>query len=121
SIVNVVVRNTKVRNPKPRQSLGAIGMTGQKERGRGGKNTILIENSDLVGSSAFGFSIKDESPEATIVIDLGGGPLGSKGGNRIIGAAKGAIRADKLNPMWARNNWWGGAPAKVAGEGRVEA
>jgi len=119
SVVNVVVRNTKVVNPKPKQAMGAIGMTGQKERGRGSKNTILIENSDFIGSSAFGFSVKDESPESTIVIDLGGGALGSKGGNRIIAAAQGAVRADKLNVMTAKNNWWGGSAPVIAGEGQV--
>jgi len=119
SVVNVTIRRVKVRNAKPKQTLGSIGMTGQRGPGRGSRNTILIEDSDLIGSSGFGFSVKDETSEPTIVMDLGGGPLGSRGGNRILQTDQGAIRANPMSTIWAQNNWFGGPEPKIGGAGQV--
>lgn len=44
----------------------------------------------------------------SVVVDFGGGALGSVGNNRFIGNEKGAIRITR-DRIAAQYNWWGGA------------
>ena len=76
------------------------------------RNKLLLENSDIVGSTQFGVAISDEGGGYTSTVDLGGGELGSAGNNRIIGSVSGELRAIQANPV-ARNNWWGGGAPTV--------
>jgi hypothetical protein len=47
---------------------------------------------------------------------LGGGALGSRGGNRLSGAGKGGIMTQEVS-ISARRNWWGDAGPKVVTAG----
>ncbi|MBI4885642.1 MAG: hypothetical protein HY824_00985 [Acidobacteria bacterium] len=100
--------------------------------------SVLVENSSLSGFTATSgakpiaavtVTHPSDKTIGTAVIDLGGGPLGSKGRNRFVNnpgldlsvsnanAAAGPIRVD------ASNNYWGGGapatPAKVTTNGNV--
>jgi hypothetical protein len=119
SIVNVTIRRTKIINASPRQVGGAVSMGVEGAQNSGSKLTLLIEDSELTGSSAFAFANTNQSKGAPVaVVDLGGGPLGSKGRNIITGNAKGAFSVQRIQ-VTAKNNWWGGdAPVVVLnGEG----
>lgn len=59
----------------------------------------------------------DDDSTGAFTIDLGGGALGSTGGNRFFGSVIQDIRADMDNgQLKAENNWWGSASGLVAGE-----
>jgi hypothetical protein len=111
--MTVEIRRTRVVGATPRQVGGALSLVAEKERNGGGRVTVLVEDSELSGSSAFGFANTSESPGGPVaIIDLGGGALGSKGRNIIAGNAQGAFKLQK-EQVTARNNWWGGAQPQV--------
>jgi hypothetical protein len=119
SIVNVTIRRTKIINASPRQVGGAVSLGVEGAQNSGSKLTLMIEDSEITGSSAFAFANTNQSKGAPVaVVDLGGGPLGSKGRNVITGNAKGALSVQRIQ-VTAKNNWWGGeAPVVVLnGEG----
>jgi hypothetical protein len=78
--------------------------------------SIKVEDTDLSGSGGRGsgranITVQELGTTARAAIDLGGGPLGSRGGNCIVG---GTLAADVLRQdVAARGNWWGdpGGPA----------
>ena len=74
---------------------------------------IEVENTDVVGTT-YGFTLNGPSGGGghAVTVDLGGGVLGSRGHNRFIDNAKGAMR---LAPhrVAAQHNWWGGAAPTV--------
>ncbi len=112
SIVNLVIRRTKIIGAAPRQTGGAISMMTQMQGNTGSKLTLLVEESEIIGSKAFAFANTNESGESAAVIDMGGGPLGSKGHNIIIANVQGGFKLQG-EKVTARNNWWGGAPPTV--------
>jgi len=80
--------------------------------------TLLVEESEIIGSKAFAVAVANGSGESVAVIDLGGGALGSKGHNVITGNVEGTFKL-QVEKVTARNNWWGGAAPTVTlnGEG----
>lgn len=71
---------------------------------------VRVRDSDLAGSSSRGSSVADFAAEdigttKTAAIDLGGGALGSTGGNCLRGGllAANVVRYD----VFAQHNWWG--------------
>jgi hypothetical protein len=81
---------------------------------------VNVQDSDLSGSSSGVAVAFDQQPTATTasaLIDLGGGALGSRGGNCISGGALLDLEAARYN-VAAEHNWWGAssgpAPGKVA-------
>lgn len=115
SIVSLAVRRTKVIGATPRQTGGAISMMAQREGNKGSKISLLLEDSELVGSKAFAFANTNQSGEPVAVIDMGGGALGSKGRNIIAGNLQGAFKLQGER-VSARNNFWGDVvPDSAAG------
>lgn len=107
SVLDFRIRNTKIIGANPQQAGGAVSLIAQNDRNSGSKVRLLVENCDIVNSSRYGFAILDRSGHADTTVDLGGGPLGSKGGNRVINSAQAEIRVLNANPV-AKNNYWGG-------------
>ncbi len=72
--------------------------------------SVKVQRSDLAGSSSLGSSVADVAVEdlgttRRSVVDLGGGPLGSVGGNCLRG---GLLAANVVGyAVWARGDWWG--------------
>lgn len=118
SLLDVEIRSTKVLNAEPQQAGGAIAFIAQNERNTGSRSSLLLEGCDLVGSQRYGVVITDRSGEATATVDLGGGALGSRGGNRILGSGIGELHVIQASAV-ARHNWWGGGPPRVTLEGEV--
>lgn len=70
---------------------------------------VRVQDSDLSVSSsgvAVAFDQQPTGSTASAVIDLGGGALGSDGGNCIFGGAIYDLEATQYN-VAAENNWWG--------------
>lgn len=116
TVMDIAIRNTKVRRANPRQAGGAISLIAENAQNSGSRATLLIENSDLSGSSQYAFVVVDESPGSSAVVDLGGGALGSRGGNRLSGAGKGGVMTQEVS-VSARNNWWGTVEPKAIANG----
>jgi hypothetical protein len=116
SVVDVRIRNTKVIGAKPRQVGGGISLLPQNADNTGSESKLLIENTDIIDSAAYGFAVADQGDGYTSVIDLGGGALGSAGHNRIINSATGEVLVLNANPV-ARRNWWGGEAPRVELQG----
>ena len=111
SVVNLAIRRTKIIGAAPRQG-AAIAMSAQGQGSTGGRLTLLVEESEIIGAGGFALSVTNGSGESVAVIDLGGGALGSKGQNVITGGFR--LQGEKVT---AKNNWWGGAPPTVTGAG----
>ena len=116
SVFDVVIRGTRILRPNPQQAGGGISLLAQNDRNKGSRTTLLVENSEVIGSGRFGIAILDEGEGYTSVVDLGGGELGSKGNNRIVGSAAAEIQVNQSNPV-ARHNWWGRSRPRVGVEG----
>ncbi len=78
--------------------------------------SVKVENSDLGGATGVGSGLANVTFEelgttTETAIDLGGGPLGSTGGNCLGGAARSALVLGYA--VSAERNWWGqpGGPA----------
>jgi hypothetical protein len=112
SRMDVIIRNTRILQSKPRQVGGSVSVVAEKEKNSGSRTTVLIENSDLSGSSQYGFAIEDQGAGHSGTFDLGGGALGSRGHNRIAGWQVGAIKTQN-DDVTAKNNWWGSPAPKV--------
>ena len=118
TVVNLAIRRTRIIGAAPRQTGGAVSINAQGQGSKGGKLTLLIEESEIIGSKAFAVAVANESAESVAVIDLGGGALGSKGHNVITGSVEGTFKL-QVEKVTARNNWWGAAAPTVTlnGEG----
>jgi len=108
SEIDIEIRHVQVINANPQQAGGAISLIAENAQNSGSRSTLLIENSDMVDSSGYGFVVLDQNKGYTSKVDLGGGQLGSKGNNRILNNDDGAVSAIQANPV-ARHNWWGPA------------
>jgi hypothetical protein len=117
SMMNLTIRNTKVLNANPQQGGGAISLIAQNQHNTGGKSTLRVENCDIIDSGKYGIAILDRSIEKnTSIVDFGGGALGSKGQNRIIGSKDSEVFVSNAHPV-AEGNWWGGRKPHVELQG----
>ncbi|MDA1092068.1 MAG: hypothetical protein O3A25_02175 [Acidobacteria bacterium] len=109
SVLSYVIRNTRIVGGAPQQGAGGISVNLQDVPESGGRTTILVENTDVVGTTGYGFTLNGGSGGGghAVTVDLGGGVLGSRGHNRFIDNAKGAMRLAPRR-VAARHNWWGG-------------
>ena len=97
------------------QGGGGISVNLQDEPDSGGSTTLLVEGTEVVGTDGFGLSVNNSGGGDALTVDLGGGPLGSRGGNRLLDNGRGPLR---LAPGWtihAGGNWWGGDEPVVLG------
>jgi hypothetical protein len=107
------IRNTRIIGGDPRQGGGGISLNLQSVPNGGGSTKLLVENTDIVGTTGYGFTMNNRGggDSHTAIVDLGGGALGSLGNNRFIDNEKGAMRVPR-NRITAEHNWWdGGDPA----------
>ncbi|MFP6571895.1 MAG: hypothetical protein VB674_04710 [Vicinamibacterales bacterium] len=114
------IRNTRVIGGDPQQGDGGISLNLQSVPASGGRTKLLVEHSDIISTTGYGFSLNDRGGEGghAVVVDLGGGVLGSLGRNRFVGNEKGAMRVSQSR-ITAANNWWdGGKPTIYDGEDR---
>jgi hypothetical protein len=114
------IRNTRILGGNPQQGDGGISLNLQSVPASGGRTKLLVEHSDVIATTGYGFSLNDRGGKAghSVVVDLGGGALGSLGENRFIGNTKGAMRVPQSR-ITATNNWWdGGKPIMYDGEDR---
>jgi len=116
TVMDITIRNTKVRRANPRQAGGAVSLIAENAQNSGSRGTLLIEHSDLSDSSQYAVVVVDATPGPSAIVDLGGGALGSRGGNRLSGAGKGGIMTQEVS-ISARRNWWGDAGPKVVTAG----
>jgi hypothetical protein len=112
SRLDIELRRCKILGAKPKQVGGAISLLAQNPANRGSRTRLLIENTDILDSTAYGLAISDRGEGYTSTVDLGGGALGSAGGNRILRSAAGEVQAIQANPV-ARHCWWGGDPPRT--------
>ena len=116
SILEVEIRNTRIVDAQPKQVGGGLSLLAQNADNTGSRTSLLVENSDIIGSSGYGFAVSDQGEGHTAVIDLGGGELGSAGNNRFVGSATGEVQLINSVAV-AKNNWWGGEAPRIDGEG----
>jgi len=103
------IRNTRIIGGNPQQGGGGISLNLQSVPNSGGRTTLLVESTDVVGTTGYGFAVTNRGGGAhDLIVALGGGILGSRGQNRTLDNAKGAIRVP-LTPVSAQYNWWGGS------------
>ncbi len=116
SVLRYEIRDTKVIGGTPRQGGGGISLNLQGQPDSGGSTTLLVEGTDVVGTDGFGLTLNNRGGGShDLTVDLGGGPLGSQGENRLLDNERGAMR---LAPGWtvhAGKNWWGGDGPAVLG------
>lgn len=78
--------------------------------------TYKFEGNTVTGSAINGFVIDDDSAQ-TITVDLGGGALGSTGGNAFFSNTGAEISVDlDGGELKAENNFWGSATGLAGGE-----
>ena len=69
---------------------------------------VSVEGTEITGAKGYGLGLEQfqgaDSSDARL--DLGGGALGSAGGNCLLGNTKGDVEASGL-AVRARGNWWG--------------
>lgn len=106
------IRNTRIIGGDPRQGGGGISLNAQDVPGGGGSTTLLVEDSDVIGTTGYGFTLNGLGDGHTVIVDLGGGVLGSRGHNRFIDNEKGAMRVPPSR-ISARHNWWNGSAPTV--------
>ena len=108
------IRNTRIIGGDPQQGDGGISLNLQSVPASGGRTKLLVENSDIIATTGYGFSMNDRGGEGghSVVVDFGGGVLGSLGKNRFIGNEKGAMRVPQSR-VTAANNWWDGGKPTV--------
>jgi hypothetical protein len=108
------IRNARIIGGNPRQGGGGISLNLQSVRDSGGRTKLLVENTDIVGTTGYGFAMNNRGggDGHAVIVDLGGGALGSRGNNRFIGNGKGASRVPQ-NRITAMNNWWDGGEPMV--------
>jgi hypothetical protein len=116
SVLDFRIKNTKVIGAKPRQVGGGISLVPQNDQNTGSSTRLLIENTDIIDSAAYGFAVTDQSDGSTSIVDLGGGELGSAGHNRIIDSSKGEVQVLNAKVV-AKHNWWGGNDPRVELQG----
>ena len=117
------IRNTRIIGGNPQQGGGGISLNLQSVPDSGGSTKLLVENSDVIGTMGYGFAMNNRGggDGHSVIVDLGGGALGSLGNNRFVGNEKGAMRVPR-NRITAANNWWdGGAPTVYNGENQPSA
>lgn len=120
SIIEVEIRNTKIVNANPGQIGPLFGLTGAaisllpENSGNSGSHTsLLIENSDIIGSSGYALGVYDAGTSGfNSDIDLGGGSLGSLGNNRFLDNTIGDIELFRTDGF-GLFNWWGGVSPRI--------
>jgi len=79
-------------------------------RNNGSINAAKFENNISANNSSRGFMVDDNSVTGSIIADLGGGVLGSTGGNSIYNNTGEELLVDlDGGELKAENNWWGSA------------
>ena len=108
------IRNTRIIGGNPQQGGGGISLNLQSVPDSGGSTKLLVENSDIIGTTGYGFAMNNRGggDGHSVIVDFGGGALGSLGNNRFIGNEKGAMRVPH-NRITAANNWWDGGEPTV--------
>ena len=108
------IRNTRIIGGNPQQGGGGISLNMQSVPDSGGRTKLLVENSDIIGTTGYGFAMNNRGggDGHAVIVDFGGGALGSLGNNRFIGNEKGAMRVPQ-NRITAANNWWDGGEPTV--------
>jgi hypothetical protein len=79
--------------------------------------SVMVQNSNLSGSQsgiAAAFDMQPTGGTTSPRIDLGGGPLGSSGGNCIFGGLIYNLEATGYN-VYAEHDWWGSPNGPLAG------
>ncbi|MAW64170.1 MAG: hypothetical protein CL473_09355 [Acidobacteria bacterium] len=108
SVLAYEIRNTQIIGGTPRQGGGGISLNLQPGPDSGGRTTLLVENTDVIGTDGYGFALNDRGGGPhDLIVDLGGGVLGSRGHNRFVDNSKGPLRVAG-HRVTARHNWWGG-------------
>jgi hypothetical protein len=82
------------------------------------EDTDLADAKGMMSNTPANASFEDTGATGEHVIDLGGGPLGSAGGNCLDGGVLSAasVRYD----VSARGNWWGGPVRTAAAGGSID-
>jgi hypothetical protein len=117
------IRNTRIVGGDPQQGGGGISLNLQSVRDSGGSTKLLVENTDVIGTTGYGFALNNRGGGEghSVIVDLGGGALGSRGGNRFIDNEQGAMRVPH-NRITAQHNWWdGGNPTVFNSENQPSA
>lgn len=110
SELHYVIRNTRILGGNPQQGGGAISLNLQSTENSGSYTTLLVEGSDMINSTGYGFAMNNRGGgDFDAIIDFGGGVLGSEGENRFGDNARGSMRLP-LHSVSANKNWWTETP-----------
>lgn len=85
STLHYEIRNTRILGGNPQQGGAGISLNLMLNSGGGGSTSLLVENTEVIGTTGFGFSLNNRAGDTShrATIDFGGGVLGSVGGNVI--------------------------------------
>ncbi|MBT8102175.1 MAG: hypothetical protein KJO95_04350 [Gammaproteobacteria bacterium] len=120
SVIDVEITNTTVFDANPRQAAAVLGLDGGAIAvlpnfffSSGNQTSVMIENSDIIGSTGYGVAVYDVGATGfSATLDMGGGDLASIGQNRVLGNAVGDVALLESNGI-GRFNWWGGDPPVI--------
>jgi hypothetical protein len=120
SAFDIKIRNTQILHANPQQVGGGISLYAQNDKNTGSQTTLMIENSKVIDSQKYGVSVLDTGEGYTATVDLGGGALGSAGGNTITGSVLGEVQLTQATAV-AKGVLWGIEPPRVQLEGDLSA
>jgi len=107
------IRGTKIIGGNPRQGGGAISLNLQSTADSGSSTKLLVENTEMIGTTGYGFAMNNRGGgEFAAIIDFGGGVLGSEGNNSFVNNERGAMRVPPSR-ITASNNWWNGGMPRI--------
>ncbi|MFC1796600.1 hypothetical protein ACFL1V_05840 [Pseudomonadota bacterium] len=120
SLMEIEITNTVVTDANPRQLGAFFGVGGAAISvipeffgNSGSLTSLMIENCDVIGSSAYAVGIYDFGTSGfSSVVDMGGGALGSIGHNRILDNVVGEIELFQTDGI-GESNWWGEDPPRI--------
>ncbi len=105
-------QNTRISNVTATGSKTGIMVHGAN----GGAVSASIQNTAAYGNTQHGISIYDDT-SGTFTVDLGGGTMGSAGGNSLTGNGLEDLTIDyDGRALYANGNWWGQAGGPQAGQ-----
>ena len=106
SQMHLEIRNTRIIGGTPRQGGGGISLNLQSVEESGSHITLLVENTEIIGTDGYGFTMNNRGGGVySAVIDLGGGSLGSAGNNLFRENDKGDMRLSGSR-VHALENYW---------------
>ncbi|NKB32716.1 MAG: DUF1565 domain-containing protein [Pseudomonadales bacterium] len=112
SQLHLEIRNTRIIGGTPRQGGGGISLNLQSVGDSGSHTTLLVENTEIIGTDGYGFAMNNGGGgDYSAIIDLGGGSLGSAGNNLFRANERGDMRLSGSRVHAINNSFKDEAPS----------